>query len=512
MPSFDLRHEPWIPVRYARGISGPPSVGFIDLFLRAHDIADFTVPVPPAAAGLWRILYLITARITGLDDPDDWEAYGPWKQARNQAFGARRFEEKSVGKYFARYADRFDLFGSVRPWLQDPRLAAECPKSTGVNKLVVGRATGNNLVWLSHDTDKAPHPVPSADAAWYLLTWLYYGPSGKITARTVRGRTESNMTAGPLRSRISFHPLGPTLYESLIAGLVHPGRYNKGKDLDLALWEADALSDPLGLPPTPCGLSAPLTGQFRHAILLRPSPEGGTVTDARISWAWRQPTPEILDPYLIYDAAKNRPGMYARYAKLDRAIWRDLDALLLQDTGPGATQRPAVFTTLLDVPGDVAQALRVRAIGFDQDGQVIDRQWFTATTPPVLALTEEAEYRYGYRMKAAREAAERVGRDLQKALRRAWVAIDAGDGPWEIRGMIRYRAGAEDLFWQMIDGQDFGFPDNRFIRVAIRAFEHTTSQHEMRGPRVIRAVEKARGGIFSSWDSTETQPGETESA
>jgi CRISPR system Cascade subunit CasA len=512
MPSFDVRHEPWIPVRYTRGASGPLAMGLADLFVRAHDVADFNVPVPPAAAALWRILSLITARITSLDAPDDWENYSAWKQARNELFSARRFSEKSISAYFTRHAGRFDLFGHARPWLQDPRLAAECPKSTGVNKLVAGRATGNNLVWLSHHTDMAPQPIPSADAVWHLLAWLYYGPSGKITARTVRGRTESNMTAGPLRSRISFHPLGRTLYESLIAGLVPPDRCVAGDDADLAPWEAGALPDPLALPPSPCGLTAALTGQFRHAILLSPSPDGSMVTDARITWAWRQPSPQVRDPYLIYDTSRDRVSVYARYAKLDRAVWRDLDALLLEDTGSGASKRPAVFITLADLPQEVARALRVRAIGFDQDGQTIDRQWFTATTPPVLAVNEEGEPRYGYGMKVSREAAEQVGRDLQQALRRAWAAIDPGDGPWEGRGMTWYWAWAEDLFWQMVRSQDFGFPNNRFIRVAVRAFERATSEHEARSPRVTRAVEKARGGIFASWDRTEPGPGEAEIA
>ena len=68
MPSFDLRDRPWIPVRYVHGASGPPMTGLAGLFLRAHEIADITVPVPPAASGLWRILYLIAARISGLGD------------------------------------------------------------------------------------------------------------------------------------------------------------------------------------------------------------------------------------------------------------------------------------------------------------------------------------------------------------------------------------------------------------------------------------------------------------
>ncbi len=327
------------------------------------------MPVPPAASGLWRILYLMTARITGLDSLDRWERYGPWKAARNQAFTGGYFEENAVEEYLNKYADRFDLFDAAQPWLQDPRLAAQCPSRTSLNKLVVGRATGNNPVWLSHVTDSAPQTVRSHEAAWNLLTWLYYGPSGQITPRSVRGQKESNVTAGPLRSRISFLPLGRSVYESLIAGLVHPGRYDEGADPDQAPWEAGALPDPLGIPPCPSGLSGPLTSRFRHAVLLGSSPDGRTVTDAWITWAWRQPSAEISDPYLIYDTAKDRAGMRARSARLDRAVWRDLDALLMEDTGSGTSRRPAVFTTLLDAPQDVLDALRVRAIGFDQDGQ-----------------------------------------------------------------------------------------------------------------------------------------------
>ena len=197
----------------------PAEVGLAELFLRAHEIADITLPVPPAASGLWRILYLIAARITGLGDLD---AIDGWAVEARPPPGARRGPVRpgAVERYFTAHADRFDLFGPARPWLQDPRLAAECAENTGVNKLVMGRATGNNLVWLSHHTDLAPRPVRAAEAAWYLLAWLYYGPSGKITARTVSGRTESNMTAGPLRSRISFHPLGRNLLR--VAGHRHP--------------------------------------------------------------------------------------------------------------------------------------------------------------------------------------------------------------------------------------------------------------------------------------------------
>jgi CRISPR system Cascade subunit CasA len=518
MPSFDLIDQPWVPVRWLAGLSGPAEVGLGELFARAHEIADITLPVPPAASGLWRILYLIAARITGLGNCDDFDGLAEWKRERRRVLAAGQFEAAAVARYFAAHADAFDLFDVRRPWLQDARLAAECTKSSGVNKLVIGRATGNNLVWLSHHCDLAPQPVRAAEAAWYLLAWMYYGPSGKITARTVAGRTESNMTAGPLRSRISFHPLGENLYESLITGIPYPsGDHARRNDPDLAPWEDKADSDPLGLPPARQGLSGALTGQFRHALLLTPSPDGTQVTDTRITWAWRQPHALVEDPYLIYDTSRASAVPYARYAKRDRAVWRDLDALLLKETGSGRTRRPAVFDSLLDRSiGELIGRLRVRAYGFDQEGQTIDYQWFTATTPPVLSVRDASDldlaFEHDTEIGTAHEAAERVAGDLKKALQRAWAALSdpqdgqgkgrgtTPDGPWLTPGLSRYWAAAEDAFWSMTrDPEKFSFPSNTFIRLAFAAYDEVTDQYARRGPRVARALERARGGIAATW-------------
>lgn len=527
MPSFDLTVQPWIPVRYASGARGPDEVGLIELLARAHEIADIALPVPPAASGLWRVLYLIAARITGLDDLDAMDDWRTWKRDRRKVLSAGQFDQAAITQYFEACAGRFDLFHPDRPWLQDPRLASECSKSTGINKLVMGRAAGNNLVWLSHHTDLAPQPVRAAEAAWFLLAWLYYGPSGKITARTVGSQTESKMFAGPLRSRISFHPLAENLFSSLLTGIPYLEPQAGARAPDAAPWEDD-LPDPLGLPPAREGVSGPLTGQFRHAVLLAPSPDGSQVTDARITWAWRMPTPGIRDPYLIYDTPKNGGVPYPRYARSDRAIWRDLDALMLQDTGSGGTSRPAVFGRLPDE--SVTGTMRVRAYGFDQDGQVKDHQWFTASTPPVLTAhntgdDDGAVYEDAPLIGAAREAAERVGDDLRTALRRAWAALgDPGgrgkvrgkdpDPPWLAGAIGRYWREAEDVFWQMTEHQrPFDYPSNAFIRVALAAYDQVTDTYAARRPGVVvRALERARGGIFAAWSQVQSTAPEADDA
>ena len=154
--------RPWIPVRYVHGASGPPAAGLAGLFLRAHEIADITVPVPPAA--LRPVADLVPDR--GADQRPGrpgrpWTASGRWKQARNRALERRAVRAPRPSRGTSPGTPTGSTCSDpARPWLQDPRLAGQCPKNTGVNKLVMGRATGNNLVWLSHDTDLAPQPVP----------------------------------------------------------------------------------------------------------------------------------------------------------------------------------------------------------------------------------------------------------------------------------------------------------------------------------------------------------------
>ena len=50
------------------------------------------------------------------------------------------------------------------------------------------------------------------------------------------------------------------------------------------------------------------------------------------------------------------------------------------------------------------------------------------------------------------------------------------------------------------------------IRVAVTAYEDVTTQHATRSPRVARAIEKARGGIFASWVRAEPDHAEAGSA
>jgi CRISPR system Cascade subunit CasA len=498
-PSFDVATTAWLPVR--RGEAGE-TVGLRELFRRAHELTDVEAALPPAASGLWRLLTVIAARITGLDAQDTGS--GPWRTRRERELDRGHFDPAAVDAYFDRYADRFDLFDDVRPWLQDPRLAGECAKSSGLNKLVLSRPAGNNQVWFDHHHNGRLDPITPAEAIFFLVAQLYYGPSGRCTSRTVRGRSEANSTAGPLRGVVSFHPVGRNVFESLLVGIPFVGR-SPGQDQ--APWETD-LPDPLGVPPVPAGVAGVLSGRFRHAILLKPGPDGGNVTDAWITWAWREPHSPVEDPYLIFQ--QNKQGeLYARGADSGRALWRDLDALLLKDVGIEHRRRPRVFDAIAEgLSWELQDVLRVRAYGFDQDGQTRDRQWFTAVTPPVLDLLNDPAAAAG--VSRVREAAERAERHLRGALRTAWVAIndpsngngpparkDIPPGPWPARAAARYWPQAEARFWRRVHDRDFDEAPREYVRLALAVYDQVTDQAGSR-PRARRALERARGFIFQA--------------
>ncbi|WP_431315655.1 type I-E CRISPR-associated protein Cse1/CasA [Streptomyces murinus] len=519
---FDLRDEPWIPVRLLTG--GSARMGLRELFKRAHEIEDLEVPVPPAAAGLMRVLAAITARIAGhgddrLDDPDIAEDdIGEWLRLRRRVLKAGRFRPEDVDAYFDKQvpAGRFDLFDEQRPFLQDPRLRAECvdakgvPNTSGVNKLVMGRPTGiNGAVLFGHFTDTAPVPVPAAEAAWHLVAQLYFGPSGQCTPRRITGDRTGSGDAAPLRKSVSYFPWGPDLFTSLVLAVPSPKAEVDWDADDACPWEEEQLADPLKPVAPMTWPGRLLTGRFRHAVLLVPSRDGREVTDAYITWSTHEPAPEVQDPYQILDRRKDGE-FQAREADAARALWRDLDSLLLKDSRQD-TQRPPALEGL---PSSLLPVLRVRAYGFDQDGQQKDSVWFRSTTPRVLTWLEENDAEMAHHIKRCHAAAEQVGERLDFAARVAWKAatdsnvdlspkakikLDARKpGPWASAALNRFWPGAEAEFWKLTEpGGRSEQPIKPFVHAALAALDEAIGQANRADIRVARARHRARSMILA---------------
>ncbi|MBM9624688.1 type I-E CRISPR-associated protein Cse1/CasA (plasmid) [Streptomyces zhihengii] len=518
---FDLRLEPWIPVRLGTGET--VRLGLRALFTRAHEIEDLQVPVPPAASGLMRILASLTGRMAAdgdefLDDAGIGENIDEWHDLRDRILKAGRFDPEAVNAYFARedLEGRFDLFHPERPFLQDPRLRTECvdakgaPNASGVNKLVMGRPTGiNGAVLFGHFTDTAPVPVPAAEAAWHLIAQLYYGPSGQCTPRRITGERTGSTDAAPLRKSVSYFPWGPDLFTTLVLAVPSPQTEADWETDDACPWEAETLIDPLGPVPAVTWPGGMLTGRSRHAALLVPSPDGRTVCDAYLTWATHEKPQQVRDPYQVLDP--RRDGEFQpREADGARALWRDLDSLLLKDSRDSSRRPPA----LEHLPRWLLPQLRVRAYGFDQDGQQKDSVWYQATTPPVLRWQEENDTAMAHHIKRCHALAEQTGDRLDYAARIAWkVATDANTdlsptakvkidarkpGPWAAAAMTRYWPAAETAFWQLTrTGQATEQVARPFVDAALAALDDALGQVNRADIRVARARQRARGLLLA---------------
>ncbi|MFF4248881.1 type I-E CRISPR-associated protein Cse1/CasA [Streptomyces sp. NPDC001822] len=517
---FDLRDEPWIPVRLLTGES--VRLGLRQVFKQAHEIEDLELSVPPAAAGLMRILAVITARVASdgddrLDDLDVAENVKDWLDLRRRVLRAGRFDPGAVDSYFDKEvpSGRFDLFDVERPFLQDPRLHTECvdakgaPNPSGVNKLVMGRPTGiNGAVLFGHFTDTDPVPVPAAEAAWHLIAQLYFGPSGQCTPRRIGEDRTGSGDAAPLRKSVSYFPWGRDLFTSLILAVPTLQGEELGEDEDACPWEGELLDPLVPLPP----MTWPgrmLTGRFRHAVLLVPSSDGRQVTDAYITWSTHAPAPVVRDPYQILDRRKDG-NFQPREADGARALWRDLDALLLKDDRQD-TQRPPAFGAL---PKTLLPTLRVRAYGFDQDGQQKDSVWFASTTPRVLTWLEENDEEMAHYIKRCHACAEVVGARLEFAAKVAWkiatdsnvdpspkakVKLDARKpGPWVAAALTRFWPKAEAEFWQLTNlERQTDRPVEPFIHAALSALDEAIGPSSRADIRVARARHRARSMLLA---------------
>lgn len=515
---FDLRDEAWIPVRWATGAS--TRCGLRELFHRAHEIVDLEIPVSPAASGLLRILAAMTARIARdhegvrLDDEDAADGIARWLEVRDQVLADGRFDPEAVDAYLDEEvpAGHFDLFDPLRPFLQDPRLARECvdakghPNSSGVNKLVFGRPTGvNGAVLFGHFTDGEPRAVPAAEAAWHLIAQLYYGPSGQCTPRRIAEVRSGSGDAGPLRKAVSYHVWAPDLFTSLVLAVPVPDQGLEAEAPDACPWEAADLPDPLAPAAELTWPGRLLTGRFRHAVLLVPSADHRQVHDAYITWSTHEPWPAARDPYTILDRGKEGQ-LNVREADGARALWRDLDALLLKDSGHQVV-RPS---SLNDLPLHLRARLSVRAYGFHQDGQQKDTTWFEATTPPVLQWQEEAEPRMARHLARCHQAAEEVGSRLDYAARLAWrLSNDAASasapsvkldrrkpGPWAAAALGRYWPAAEREFWEMAAPDRCDTPPlPPLVNAALTALDDAIGAANRADIRVARARTRARSAV-----------------
>ncbi|MFG7940722.1 type I-E CRISPR-associated protein Cse1/CasA [Streptomyces cacaoi] len=513
--SVNLVDEPWIPVAWLDSASGEPDwLGLRELFRQAHRIRALRISEAPAHSALLRILYALTARITGLDEADSGDT---WAERRGVLLQCRQVGFASVAEvladapgidaYFDEHHDRFFLFHPDRPWMQDPRLPEQCdPENTaGVNKLVMSRAAGNNHSWFSHETAAAPVLPDPSQAVLGLLTWHYWGSPGRCSTRTVGSVSAAVAKAAPLRGALSYHPECDNLFETLLAGLVPD--VNADRKTDLCPWEREELPDPLKSMPEPLGPCSRLTGTSQHAVYLVPAEDGRRTKDAYITWAYNAPRVRPQDDYLIWDVNKDLKS-FAREAKASRALWRDVDALLLQQKDERSPKRPLAVAHAATSFRD----LRIRALGFDQDmSQSANRQHIESVTPKLLLHVVDEAPETDSPVRTLREVGEEFGWRLAYGIKSAWLAYTDDKhndpGPWLDATAERYWPAAEEEFWsrfRLLNREEEAWTTGFDEKATRRAFGwfaldsyNAVTDSVTRTPRGAKAVGKGRAVILA---------------
>ncbi|AJC62051.1 CRISPR-associated protein, Cse1 family (plasmid) [Streptomyces sp. 769] len=490
--------------------------GLRGLLADAHRIESLAVGAPPAECALLRILYALGLRVSGFDEIGGADRYDLLEQGK--------FDADRVGDYFAGYSGRFGLFDPVRPWMQEPRLPLQMDtvvekgrhagqidrKSSGIGKLAVTRASASSSAWFGAFHDGAPVPVPGAEAAGHLLTWLWYGQGGpQGPNRRTPGHSGRHASVGPLRGLVSYHPTGRTLFETIVLGI--PDTELVDPDLDVAPWEADELPDPGRELPTVAGPVSLLTGRAQHALLLMPSADRSAAEDVYIAWAWPSTLPPAMDPYLNWlEGSKGQ--QYAQRAAVGRPLFRDLDGLILHRKPGSKQRRPLIMDAIHDVPAEVLEHVGVAAYGFEQDREKAggEKGWYRAVTPAVLRLIREEEAANAGRLAVARERAELCASRLVWAVDEVWkeTAVPASDpdkkeyagrSPLGKRALAAYWPLAEAEFWLLVEQRAWERVVVVFGRLAVSLYDRLTREiTDAQQPRTVRAVVRHRGKVAST--------------
>ena len=394
MPRFDLISEPWIPVRDEDGALR--EVSLEEALLKSQRLIRIEDPSPLVEAALHRLLVAVLHRaLQGPVAPQD--ALELWMEGR--------FPEAPVRSYLDRFRHRFDLFDDTAPFYQVADLPIDDPLPW--SKLLPELSSGNNATLFDHTTDDRLPPAPPSVAARALLVHQAFTPGGLIRRLGV--------TAGknaPLATAAVFVPLGANLFETLLFSLVP---YQS--DGDAPIWERPALrtSDVEGE-----RTREPLFGLTRvytwmsRAVRLIPEPDGTVLAmgyGPGVVPVEEMPYSDPMCAYVQKETVERRPVRLT----LDRAFWRDFEALLPPDKPEEAVAKvPAVLTNARRLLGQRGRDTFILPLAVL--GQVTDQAKVLAMRREVYPFPLSAlDAQTAWFVRSALDMAESTGQDLRAA-------------------------------------------------------------------------------------------------
>jgi len=382
---FDLRTEPWVPVRRLDG--GAEELSLLDVVRRAHELREVVGELPTTAFALVRLLLaLLHSSVEVLREGTD-EREGP-RAAWKALWESPTLPADAVADYLDEHAARFDLLHAVTPFFQVAGLTTAKGEVSGLERLVAD--VPNGLPFFTTRAGEQLRRVSYAEGARWLVHAQAFDPSG-IKSGAVgdprvkggKGYPIGTAWAGQLGGLLVE---GATLRETLLLNLVlaemadqpFPGH-------DLPVWERPPLSSTIEKGhPAPVGPADLFTWPSRRVRLAH---DGAGVTGVVLSNGDPlEPQNRLLEPMTAWrrsEFQEKKRGEHRVYMPRthvpERSLWRGLAALLPQ--GEREVQRrdgsrvlpPRTLEWLRELQGEGVLArdhvVRTRAVGIEYGAQ-----------------------------------------------------------------------------------------------------------------------------------------------
>lgn len=443
---FNLIDDSWIPI-------DGHDLSIRDALTRAHEMPPwFDSSQPQASVAIVRLLAAIAYRVTGLDaaagDPDRFD------EAISETLSVGRFTARDVNDYLDRWRDRFWLIppdgSNARPFMQDPELdeaqRGVPPRGIGSSKLAPDNAPSYR--W---DNQIVGHLTP-AEAARYLLAFMWYGPGGFPDGTHPRHAPGAKWQVSPLRGSASIHPCGDNFFATLLLHLVpaDPGATTFAS-VGIPDWEMNTL---LGadIPLSPGdGILAHLAGRWDKTALLVPAVDHLTIERVHLATGRRRGDVTERDPYVLHWERKDKNDSTLEIIpfkpRRGRAVWRDLESL----RGSAASGAPTSIVRHIAASNELVSQVRQWALITHIHDNAKEVSWSLSRLPWLFLLDRAA----GDRCLQFIQRAEDVATTLSRAIKQvADAAIRAQNSqkPLQEVGASQFWSSMEERFAAVLSG------------------------------------------------------------
>lgn len=442
--SFNLLHQPWIPVVSTGG--EVEEVSLLRLLKDAEHYKEIVHDDPLVVVALHR--YLLAFLHRALDGPREVDDAIEWLDDG--------FPSAAIEAYATKWETKFDLFHPEHPFGQHPGIKNE-KFLDHWSRLQAARGSFNTNFLYSYDLrDKSKNQDETSppEAVRQLLAHQHFALGG-TTQRFV-----TSARASPYANACLTFVHGNNLLETLCLNLVSYDR-KRNRENDRASWEQEPA--PLsalqkGAVQVFDGLASTYTWNARSVLFN--TDERGNVVSMYYAEGLSPDAKGYADPMVTL--TRNSKGeLYSLAYRQGRGLWRDLHSFVPTDEGNTAPEVISWAYQLLTDSGRASQQLSFSSVGLVKDS---NKAKITMTRHELLRLPQVA-----LKASALRQTLEQwsnLAKDEANLLSLALKTVAAGllskrrDGasPKKIAAQVDsfqfealYWPAAESHFWALLD-------------------------------------------------------------